>query len=98
DATFTRSRAAVAVQRCAPVPLQSNSCTRVPLAVPPDATSMHLPSARRLLSGATVHRWALVPLQSNSWTAVPLAVPAPATSTHLPAIPVIGPVAAPPLW
>ena len=64
----------------------------VPFAVPAPATSMHLPSARRVPSEPTVQLCALVPLHVHSCTAVPLALAAPATSTHLPAMPVIGPV------
>src|SRR5690242_16783098 len=79
-------------QVCAPVPLQVQSWTRVPLAVPLLVTSRHLPSAVRLPLVFTVHFCALVPLQVYSWMGVPSAVPLLRMSTHLPARPVIGPV------
>src|SRR5439155_13275570 len=80
DCGFTMSCAAVTVQRCAPVPLQSHNWTLAPSAVDPDVTSMHLPSARIVPSAPTVHCCAPVPLQSHNWIGVPLAVFAPATS------------------
>jgi hypothetical protein len=55
---------ACADQFCAPLPLQVHSCTLVPLAVAPPATSRHLPRALIVLFGVTVHRCAEVPLQS----------------------------------
>src|SRR6266545_4200686 len=91
DWGFTRELFAPGVQFCAPVPLQVHSCTFVPSAVPPPATSMHLPSARNVVP-ETVHDCAPVPLQVHSWILVPSAVAAPDTSTHFPPIPVIGPV------
>src|ERR1700760_2110676 len=72
DAGFTSWLDAVCVHCCAPVPLQSNNCTFVPLAVPAAATSMHLPSDCSVPPDA-VHCWALVPLQVNNWICVPLA-------------------------
>src|SRR5882757_9533179 len=91
DAVFTNWLDAVCVQACAPVPLQVNNCTFVPLAVPAPATSRHLPRDCRVLP-ETVHDWAAVPLHVNSWIWVPSAGFAPATSTHLPPMPVIWPV------
>src|SRR6266508_499507 len=96
DCGLRRVPLACACHTCAPVPLQSHSCTLVPLAVPPEVMSMHLPRACSVPLVATVQRWALVPLHVHSCTAVPLAGLAPATSTHLPPMPVICPVRVPP--
>src|SRR5690348_11742004 len=66
EAGFTMSCAPVTVHRWAPVPLQSHNWIGVPLAVPAEVTSMHLPSARIVPSVPTVHCCAPVPLQSQS--------------------------------
>src|SRR6266536_2131098 len=94
DCGFTRRWLESYRHCCAPVPLQVHSHTRVPSAVPPYLTSMHLLSARRVPSEPTVHCCATVPLQVQSWIWVPSVLLAPDTSTHLPASPVICPVAA----
>src|SRR6266567_1239294 len=92
DSGFTNWLDVVCVHCWAPVPLQVNSCTFVPLAVPAAATSMHLPSARMVPSVPTVQDCAEVPLHVKICTPVPSAEFAPATSTHLPPMPVIWPV------
>src|SRR5579859_1404382 len=76
--------------RCAFVPLQLQSWTFVPSAVPEPATSTHFPLfglCSSLSCPDTV--WiknccAAVPLHVQSWMLVPSAVPAPLTSRHLP--------------
>src|SRR6187551_1659373 len=78
DCGLRRLWSAYADHTCAPEPLRVQSCALVPLAVPPPATSRHLPSAFTGPLAVTVQRWATVPL--------------PATSRHLPASPTIGPV------
>src|SRR6266498_5509884 len=67
DCGFTRRWLESYRHCCAPVPLQVHSHTRVPLAVPPYLTSMHLLRARTVPSEPTVHCWATVPLQVQSW-------------------------------
>src|SRR5687767_13377125 len=90
DCGLTREPFAPGFQFCPPLPLHVDSCTRLPLAVPPPAIPRHLLSARRVLP-LTVHCWLAPPWQVHSWIFVPSAELPPLTSTHLPAAPVIGP-------
>src|SRR6478735_11599028 len=73
---------------CAPVPLQSQICRRVPLAVAPPGESRHLPELAFFSepSAWAAHCWAPVPLQSQSWILTPFAVPALVTSRHRPMV------------
>jgi hypothetical protein len=62
--TFTSWRAVLTRHCWAGVPLQSQICTLVPLAVPPPTTSMHLPRACAVPSEARTQYCAGVLLQS----------------------------------
>ncbi len=88
-----RSAPSLACQTWAPLPLQVQSWTGVPLPVPPLVTSMHRPLTRSVPSGSGVQLWAAVPLQSQIWTWAPGVVLSFESSTHLPATPAaIGPL------
>ena len=64
-------------------PLQVQSCTAVPLAVPAPLTSRHSPDPTPTIvpSGLTRHCWPVPPLQLKIRTRVPAEVPG--TSRHL---------------
>src|SRR6478735_130694 len=73
---------------CAPVPLQSQICRRVPFAVAPPGESRQRPEFAFLSEPSpwAAHCWAPVPLQSHSCTLTPLAVPALVTSRQRPMV------------